>query len=101
MGLFNSVIKLFLNIKFQGDESTINISIEIEIDFCHITFTHDINIHNSDKKIRGEYIIQSTGHYGFIIGVNLIGHFKKNKNVYGKKFYQIQFQILLKMLLKT
>ena len=79
-------INNILSMKFQGDKSSINISIEVGINFCRVTLTHDINIDNSDKKIREEYTIESRGYYAFIIGVNLICYFKKNKNKieYGK-----------------
>ena len=70
--------------KFQGDKSSISISIEVGINFCRVTLTHDINIDNSNAKIREEYIIESSSYYAFIIGVNLIGYFRKNEIIYGK-----------------
>ena len=77
-------INNILSMKFQGDKSSINISIEVGINFCRVTLKHEINIDNSDKKIREEYTIESRGYYAFIIGVNLICYFKKNIIAYGK-----------------
>ena len=77
-------INNILSMKFQGDKSSITISIEVGINFCRVTLKHDINIENSNKKIREEYTIESNGYYAFIIGVNLIGYFKKNEIIYGK-----------------
>ena len=48
---------------------------------CHLK--HYINI-NGYKKIREEYTIESNGYYDFIIGVNLIGYFRKNNIIYRK-----------------
>ena len=77
-------VKNVLSMKFQGDKSSISIRIEVGIDFCRVILTHDINIEQNDKKFREEYIIESSGHYAFIIGVNLIGYFKKNNIIHGK-----------------
>ena len=77
-------INNILNIKFQGDKSSISVSIEVGINFCRVTLKHEINIDNSDKTIREEYIIESKGYCAFIIGVNLIGYFRKNQIIYGK-----------------
>ena len=77
-------INNILSIKLQGDKSSISISIEVGIDFCRVTLKHDINIDNSNAKIREQYIIESRGYYAFIIGVNLIGYFRKNAIIYGK-----------------
>lgn len=77
-------INNILSIKLQGDKSSISISIEVGIDFCRVTLKHDINIDNSNAKIREEYIIESSSYYAFIIGVNLIGYFRKNEIIYGK-----------------
>lgn len=73
-----------LSMKFQGDKRSISIGIEIGIDFCRVILTHDINIEQNVKKFREEYIIESSGHYSFIIGVSLIGYFKKNNIIHGK-----------------
>ena len=77
--------------KFQGDKSSISISIEVGINFCRVTLKHEINIDNSDKIIREEYIIESSEYYAFIIGVNLIGYFRK-KNYLWKNFKEINFK---------
>ena len=77
-------INNILSMKFQGDKSSISISIEVGINFCRVTLKHEINIDNSDKIIREEYIIESSGYYAFIIEVNLIGYFRKNEIIYGK-----------------